>query len=207
MSRPSAIILAGGRSRRFGRDKAGAELLGSPLLQHVVERLAGVCDEIIVVTRKRQRLMPLDDRRFRVVEDLYAEVGPLGGLCTGLTAASTPQALCVACDMPLLQVPLLAELSRLGASHRAVVPVYQGLTQPLCASYSKACVALLEEEIKAGNYRLQQVVDLLSPVYLQPIQWQPFDPDGLSFFNVNRAEDLERAAAIIRAGNDGSEVR
>jgi len=113
----AAIILAGGKSTRLGRDKASELLLGRPLLQRVIDRLAGLVDEYVIVSAVGQELpevvVPVPPS---VVEDIYPETGPLGGIYTGLKAARAPVGLAVACDMPLLQRPLVAELLRLARS-------------------------------------------------------------------------------------------
>ena len=197
MGSKSAIVLAGGRSRRFGRDKASADLLGLPLLQRVLDRLAGLVDDCVLVVRAEQQLPALRASRFRVAEDLFPNAGPLGGLYTGLKVVAADHALTVACDMPFLEPGLLAELVRLGEHYAAVIPVYDGLPQPLCASYSKACLPVLLRYLEAGVYQLRDAVDALSPCYLEPEVWRRLDPDALSFLNINRQEDLEHAVSLL----------
>ena len=102
----SAVILAGGQSRRLGRDKAVEPIGGLPLIRRVIERVEQVASEVLVVVAdsSREGELPLDSRH-RVVLDRYPGTGSLGGIFSGLEAASNPWAIAVACDMPFLNLP------------------------------------------------------------------------------------------------------
>jgi molybdopterin-guanine dinucleotide biosynthesis protein A len=195
----AAIVLAGGRSTRLGRDKASEPLLGLPLLQRVLDRVDGLVDGRIVVVRAGQVLPAVAGHDFVIVEDLYPDAGPLGGIYTGLAAMQAPHAVVVACDMPLLQRRLISELLRLAPAHDLVVPVDEGLPQPLCAAYAKACIEPIRRQIEAGDLRIMNAFEHLRARYLAPVEWRAFDPQGLSFQNLNREEDLARAAALLQA--------
>src|SRR5689334_13502332 len=98
----SAIILAGGKSTRLGRDKASELLLGVSMLQRVVSRVEALASEVVIVRAAGQTLAALTASvPVRVVEDALAEKGPLGGIYSGLRAIDMPLAITVACDMPL----------------------------------------------------------------------------------------------------------
>ena len=105
----TGIVLAGGRSRRLGRDKAVEPFGGQPLIRRVIDRIAPLTDEIVVVVANAARgeALPLAPEH-RVALDLYPEGGSLGGIFSGLTAAANPWGLVVACDMPFLNPNLLA---------------------------------------------------------------------------------------------------
>jgi len=193
----AAIVLAGGKSKRLGRDKASEPLLGRPLLQHVLDRLAGLVEEYVVVSAVGQTLPHVEAPALRVAEDLYPETGPLGGIYTGLCATAAPYAVAVACDMPLLQPSLVAELLRRAPGHDLVVPVSEEFPQPLCAVYSQACREAFRRQLETGNYKITAAFGRLKPLYLKPEDWRPFDPEGLSFLNLNREEDLQRVAALL----------
>jgi molybdopterin-guanine dinucleotide biosynthesis protein A len=199
-SASAAIILAGGKSTRLGRDKASEPLLGVPLLQRVIDRLEGLVDEYVIVKARGQELPAvIAQAALTYVEDLFPETGPLGGIYTGLLAAKAPAALAVACDMPLLQRPLVAELLRLAPAHDLVVPVSEEFPQPLCAVYAKVCLGPMRRQLDTGKYKITGFFGFVSPLYLQPDEWRRFDPEGLSFQNLNREEDLERAVALLVA--------
>jgi molybdopterin-guanine dinucleotide biosynthesis protein A len=195
--RAAAVILAGGLSTRLGRDKAGELLLGRSLLQRVIDRLAGLVDEYVVVTAAGQTLPHVEaDAPLRAVEDLYPRVGPLGGICTGLAAMQAPRAITVACDMPLLQPALLVEMLRLAPEHDAVVP-RDGLPEPLCAVYGKTCLDAIRNRIDGGTYKVTGFFESVDVLYVEPETWRRFDPEGVSFLNLNREEDLRRAELLL----------
>jgi molybdopterin-guanine dinucleotide biosynthesis protein A len=201
-SQPSqaAIILAGGRSTRLGRDKASEPLLGRPLLQWVLDRVQPLIAEIVIVTAEGRQLPPVKAvADLAVVKDTFPDSGPLGGIYTGLEAARANWALAVACDMPLLQTPLLAELLRLALENEAVVPLQDGLPQPLCAAYSKACLPAVRHQLVAGEFKLTSLLDKVATHYVASDVWSKLDPEGLSFLNINTDADLDRAAKAIAA--------
>jgi molybdopterin-guanine dinucleotide biosynthesis protein A len=198
-TKAAAIILAGGKSTRLGRDKASEPLLGVPMVQRVINRFNGLVDEYVVVRARGQVLPPIEAPNLTVVEDLYPETGPLGGMYTGLRAARAEHGVVVACDMPLLQPRLIEELLRLAPGHDLVVPVSEEFPQPLCAVYSKACLEPIKRQLDAGSYKITVFFGNLEPLYMRPDDWRPFDPDGLSFQNLNREEDLKRAEELLTA--------
>ena len=169
------------------------------MLQRVLDRVAGIVDEIVVVARPGQDLRWVCSEGLRIVEDLYPGSGPLGGIYTGLSTVTAPVAIAVACDMPLLRPALLAALLCLGYEHDVVVPVKDGLLQPLCAAYNQAGVQRLGMETQAGNLRLTSVVEGLRAYLVEPEVWRKFDPEGLSFHNVNSETDLRCAEALLAA--------
>jgi len=196
----AAIILAGGRSTRFGRDKAGELLRGRSLLQRVADRLDGLADEYVVVTAAGQQLPPVfASRPINVVEDRFPGAGPLGGLYTGLSSMTATRAIVVACDMPLLKPSLLRLLLRLLPGHDAVVPS-NGLPEPLCAVYAASCLPAIEAQIEAASYKLTGFFDSVDVRFVEASEWQRIDPEGVSFLNVNTEEDLRRAEQLLASG-------
>jgi molybdenum cofactor guanylyltransferase len=202
MSEPaSAIVLAGGKSTRLGRDKASELLLGVTLLQRVVSAVEGLVSEVIVVHAAGQTLPEVSAAvPIRTLEDVYAGSGPLAGIYTGLRAIGTSQAVTVGCDMPLLQPALLIELLRLASTDPdAVVPTNEAsLPEPLCAVYDKTCLEAVESQLNAGALKVALFLDKVRVRYVAPAEWRAWDPDALSFLNVNRELDLRRAEDLLR---------
>jgi molybdopterin-guanine dinucleotide biosynthesis protein A len=198
-----AIVLAGGRSTRLGRDKASEPLLGRSLLQHVLDRISGLVDELIIVRAPRQALPEIDTAlQLRVVDDLYPGRGPLGGIYTGLHAARTGRCLAVACDMPLLSRLLLGELLRRSAECDVVMPVIE-FPEPLHAVYARSCVEAMRERLDSGQLKITGFLGAVHVCYMREAECRSFDPDLRSFVNTNTEEDLVRARALLAEESGG----
>lgn len=197
--RLSGIILAGGKSTRLGRDKAWEPLLGVPLLQRTADRLRPLVAELVLVRRRGQSLPSLQaDCPVLEVEDIYPDTGPLGGIFTGVTAAREDAAFVVACDMPLLQQPLLRFLTEQCAGHDGAVPVNaERFPEPMCAVYRKSCLPAMERRLKEGLYKITAFFGLVD-IKLIPFEaWRAYDPQALSLVNANTEDSLARAGALL----------
>ena len=195
----SAVVLAGGLSRRLGRDKAIEPLGGEPLIRRVLARVAQVTDETVVVLNDAARAaeLPLSEDVVAAV-DRYPGAGSLGGIFTGLEAARADWALVVACDMPFLNVPLLRLILSLRAGRDAVVPVIEGRPEPTHAVYSKVCLPHIGRRLQANDLKISRFFEDVDVEYLPQRAVEELDADHLSFFNVNTEQDLERARRIVR---------
>ena len=194
----SAVVLAGGLSRRLGRDKAVEPLGGEPLIVRVLSRVAQVSDETVVVVNDTARAseLPLSGDVATAV-DRYPDSGSLGGIFTGLEAARADWVLVVACDMPFLNVPLLRRILSLRATRDAVVPVIDGRPEPTHAAYSKRCLPHIEKRLQANDLKISRFFDDVEVEYLPQSDVDEYDARHLSFFNVNTEQDLERARQIV----------
>lgn len=197
----TGIILAGGLSRRLGRDKAVEPFDGQPLIGRVMEALAQIADELVVVvnTPQRGRDLPLPDSAV-VAVDIYPDAGSLGGIFTGLSTASNQWGIVVACDMPFLNLDLLSYLLSFRESHDAVVPVLDGRPEPTHAAYSKVCLPAIEARLEAGDLKIARFFDDVRVKYVSQRRVEEIDPDRRSFFNVNTEEDLARARLLAGEG-------
>ncbi|MEE9284202.1 MAG: molybdenum cofactor guanylyltransferase [Dehalococcoidia bacterium] len=197
----TGVVLAGGRSRRLGRDKRLEPFDGQPLLARVMARLGRVCDELVAVVADAS-----DDRGLpmapgaRVTADLYPGKGSLGGIYSGLAAASNTWALVVACDMPFLNIPLIEHMLSLRAGHDVVVPVVDGRPEPTHAVYSKVCEPAIRHRLERDELKIIGFFDDVRVRYVPEEEVRRFDPDLLTFFNINTQADLERALALAREG-------
>ena len=193
----SAVVLAGGLSRRLGRDKAVEPLGDAPLIRRVLSRVAEVTDETVVVINDAARAseLPLDGDVVTAV-DRYPGAGSLGGIFTGLEAARADWALVVACDMPFLNVPLLRRILSLRAGRDAVVPVIEGRPEPTHAAYSKRCLPYIESRLQANDLKISRFFEDVEVEYLPQSSVDELDAEHLSFFNVNTEQDLERARRL-----------
>lgn len=184
----SVMILAGGRSSRMGRDKAFLPLDGRPLIERVLERVAPLSDDLLLVVRQPESFRHLP---CRVVEDRPGPRGVLTGLYSGLQAARHEWALAVACDMPFLNPRLIRYMAMLTAGHDVVVPQMGQFWEPLHAFYRRTCLAPMEELLRRGE---QKIIAFFPQVRVRVVEEKDLDlldPERLSFRNVNTPEDWE----------------
>jgi molybdopterin-guanine dinucleotide biosynthesis protein A len=188
----SAAIMAGGRSRRMGRDKAWLDLGdGRPIVRRVIDVAREVADEVLIVANdERFRTLGL-----RVVPDRWPEGGALGGIGTGIGAAAHDRVLVVACDMPFLRAETLRLLVESADGADAVVPRVGGEYETMHALYTKACLAPIERALAAGRMRVISFFEDVRVKALDEAAFRAVDPDLVSFTNVNTPEEL---AAIQR---------
>ena len=189
----SAVILAGGGSRRMGEDKSQLKLGRQTLLARSVQAMAALSDDVIVVTNTAARLGHL---AIRIVGDEIAGHGPLSGLHAGLRAANHAHAVVVACDLPFLNSRLLRYMIIVAPGYDAVVPHWQGEAEPLHAVYARTCLPAVEALLSNGGKRVVEFYPQVNVRYLEHSEIALFDPEGLSFFNVNTSQDWERAREI-----------
>lgn len=193
----AGVVLAGGMSRRLGRNKALEPVGGQPIITRVFDRLSQVAGELVAVVNDAERAASLPLPSGAVVAvDRYPGAGPLGGLFTGLAATSQPWALIVACDMPFINLDLVRHMLALRPGHDIVVPVLNGFTEPLHALYSTRCLTWMEERLKANDLKISRFFDQARVRYIPEEAVRRLDPDLTSFFNVNTQEDVDRAQSL-----------
>ena len=192
----TAVVLAGGRSRRLGRNKALELIGGVPLVTRVTSAIRPISSEtlIVVAEEEQAQVLPLPTY-VQVVRDLYPNAGSLGGILTGLTAATGVWALVVACDMPFLSQALLAEMASARDGCDAVVPLLDGRPEPTHALYSKDCLEPIRKNLEAGELKISAFFEMVKVKYLPQPTVEALDPGLWSFFNVNTPSDLEIAMA------------
>lgn len=181
----TGIVLAGGRSRRMGRDKALLEWDGEPLVERVARLLAECCVEVLVASGDGDRLGRPDE-----IGDALPDSGPLGGVVAGLERAAHSLVAVVAVDMPHASPEVLRVLARALRDAPAVVPVVDGRTQPLHAIYRKEAAPRLRKLLESGERSVVRAVELLGGREAGPEVWGATDPEGRFARNVNRPEDL-----------------
>lgn len=196
MHRISAVVLAGGRSRRLGQDKAFIEIAGKPLIERVLQAIAPLSDDLVIVANQPEAY---DYLRVRVIGDIYPGKAALGGIYSGLLVAQHAQAFVLGCDMPFLNPALLQYMIALAPGHPIVIPCYDGHLEPLHAIYHKMCLEPMAKLIAANQLQIANVLRHAPIRYIGPEELDRFDPDRLSFFNINTPQDLERAEELAPA--------
>ena len=201
----TGVILAGGKSRRMGDNKALMRLGDNSLIGHVIHRMCLVTDELLLITNSPAEYAHLD---VPMHGDILPGAGALGGIYTGLRHASHNIVLCVACDSPFVEPKLLTYLVSVLGEYDAVMPYThreihashntQITLQTLCAAYSKRCLPIIESMLRDSELRVHALQERAHIKRVSPEVWQAFDSEGMSFFNINTPEDFESADSHIR---------
>ena len=187
----SAIVLAGGRSSRFGRDKLAEPIDGKALLDHAIDAVRVSADEIIVV------VAPNDGRSVppgvRLVRDDAAFEGPLAGLLAGLRAAREPVVVVTAGDMPEVQPAVIEALlaALAGSGVDAAVLEEAGRSRPLPMAVKRdPATAAAERLIAGGERRLRALLEAITTTVIAEADWRVLDSDGRSLHDVDTPDDL-----------------
>ncbi|MFC2025052.1 molybdenum cofactor guanylyltransferase [Chloroflexota bacterium] len=196
----TSIILAGGKNLRMGRSKALEIIGGKSLIEYVVEQLRPLTNQILIVTSREQQDLPVIEQSERWV-DLYPDKGPLGGIYTGLLASQSSHSLVVACDMPFLNAKLLHYMIELCGDFDAVVPrLGERMVEPLHAVYSKSCLDNMKAQLECNQLGVNSFLNTIRVRYVERAECQRFDPQLLSFVNINYPSDLDKAIALAKDG-------
>ncbi|WP_170180257.1 molybdenum cofactor guanylyltransferase [Desulfoglaeba alkanexedens] len=189
----SGAVLAGGQSRRFGRNKCLETFRGKRLIDRAVESLAESASLVLLVANELEPYLNVDAR---LVRDVIPRQGPLGGIYTALLFSPYPRVFVKAADMPFLEPRLARRLLTIDEKADVVVPVLEGEYEPLLAVYHARCIPLIARTLEEGERRIVGFYRRARVKRIEEEAWRPFDPDGRSFWNVNTAEDLERILAF-----------
>jgi len=195
VSRLSGILLAGGASRRFGRQKIVEPLDGTPLFHRPLRALLDVCDDVVVVLAPGALELALPDGADRVsfTRDPVAYEGPLAGTRAGLERVRGESALLVAGDMPGVSAALLTLMARhaTGPGRNAVVLTDEDGRRPIPAVLAVApALALARKLLESGERRLRALVEGLEAEGLPAPVWSAVDPDGAWRRDVDLPGDL-----------------
>jgi molybdopterin-guanine dinucleotide biosynthesis protein A len=203
----SLVIQAGGKSERMGEDKALKSFLGRPLIQQVMDRLAPLADEILVTTNRPEDYAFLTDSKVsrlwnpRLIPDLIAGRGALGGLYTAVASATHPIVGVVACDMPFASKALFETATRLLVQEEADVVIAktdEGY-EPFHAVYRRdTCVTAIQSAIDADMWKVIAWFPSVKVRELTRDEIAAADPSGLCFWNVNTPEEFAEAERLAR---------
>ena len=183
----SLVILAGGHSRRMGRDKAALPAGDGTLIEHLARRLAPVVDETIVAGGSMRP--PIEGARF--VPDHHPGLGPLAGVLAGLTAARQPLVWVVGCDLPDVEPALGRLLLALAGDYDAVVPRPEDQPEGVCALYVRELAPRIGALLDAGDRSIKSLLDRSTVRYVASDELRAVDPGLRSFRNINTPADYE----------------
>lgn len=193
----TAIILAGGDSRRMGHDKATLPFADKTLLQTVIAATQQLFPVTLVSVRQIRPEICLPQ-----VCDTQDNGGPLTGLVTTLSRVATPWAFVVGCDMPFVSPALVEQLAKYRAQQHAIVPVVHGKVQPLATFYSTACIPVMRASLSLGDKSLLGAIKNLNVCYVEETQLRRADPQLRSFFDLDTPQDLESVDIYTASANE-----
>lgn len=192
----TCIILAGGKAKRLGSNKILENVGGKNLLARVIDTLSPFKSDIIVVSGQNKISLQDQNTKCSVLTDIYPEKGPLGGIYTGLVNSKTNYNLVVAADMPFLNRQLLEYMLKTADGCDVVIPRVDELIEPLHAVYSRNCIPLIEDQLKNNILSISNFIRSAKIRYIERIELQKFDPEFISFFNINTKSDLKKARIL-----------
>ncbi len=193
----SVVIQAGGGSSRMGQDKALVPFEGSTLIEYILSQIEGFGDEQIIITNRVKEYQRLG---LPVFQDVIPGLGALGGIYTGIYHASYHHSIILACDMPFVNINLLKRLLELAPGYDAVIPRLKSdeFAEPFRAVYAKTCLSSIEDAIESGQNRVISFFDDLNIRFFCAHEIRIYDPEGMSFFNVNTPEELAEAKKLAK---------
>jgi molybdopterin-guanine dinucleotide biosynthesis protein A len=192
--RVTGVIQAGGKSTRMGGEpKALLELGGRRIVERVLDAIAPVVDDVLIVTNTPELYGFLG---LPMVADVYPDHGSLGGIFTGLGAARGEAAFTVACDMPFLHPEVARLVVERAGEGDVVIPRVGAQLETLHALYAKACLPSIETRLKAGRLKIVGFFEDVRVVEIDEAEVARHRAPDVVFMNVNTPEELARARAL-----------
>jgi molybdopterin-guanine dinucleotide biosynthesis protein A len=188
----SAVILAGGKSGRYGSNKAFVKIKGIPLIERVIRVVSAVFQDLVLVTNTPREYAFLE---LPIHQDRIRDLGPLGGILTGLMAIPNEAGFFVACDMPCLNQELIRYMAGVRNDFDVVVPRIAGKAEALHALYTRGCIPAIRGLIDSRRYQIIRFFPDVRVRYVEEDEIRKFDPSLVSFYNVNRPQELRRLNA------------
>lgn len=181
----TGVVLAGGRSKRMGMDKATLRIQGETLFQRQLDAFREVFSRVLIAGDRPDLASP----EVPCVPDLYPG-SALGGLYTGLSAAGTPNIFAAPCDMPFPDTDMIRFIvSHRTSAYDAVVPRTSAGMEPLFAVYSRKCLPVMKSLLEEGNYRILDIYERVNVLFIEegslPPGWER------ALLNINTRENLE----------------
>ena len=185
----TAIILAGGKSRRMGLNKAFLKYRDTTFIEHQIKMLRKIFDEIILSANDANTYTSL---KLPIVSDIMPEKGPLSGICAGLSRARSSHAFVIACDMPFINEKLILYLKNQINGYDVVVPQTSRGLEPMHAFYSRNCVQPMLRCLEEGRLR---IIDFFSEVKVKIVDEKEFaglDASLQSLINLNTPDEYKK---------------
>jgi molybdopterin-guanine dinucleotide biosynthesis protein A len=192
----SVVIQAGGESSRMGQDKGLLPFMSVTLVEYILLQVKEMGDEHIIISNTPEKYQQFG---LPIYSDVYPGLGALSGLYSAISHATQKVVLVLACDMPFVNKELLGHMVDKALEHEVVVPRLQnGFIEPFRGVYHKACLPAIQQALDIGK---RKVISFFDDVNVYCVEWEEviqYDPEGLSFVNINTPADLKRAVEIAQ---------
>lgn len=183
----TGIILAGGKSSRFGKDKSFVLFNGKPLIEILIDKLSSLFEDLMIITN-RPRLY--EKYKIRTETDLIKDCGPLGGIYTGLSTSNTRHNFFVACDMPFINSELIKYMCKNAYGYDVVVPKINNRYESLFAIYSKTCLKFIKLMLDKKIFKISKFFPKVVVREISENEVLSFVLPQEIFMNINTPEDL-----------------
>ena len=188
------FVLTGGQSSRMGQDKALLPFGDRPLVVWIAERVRRVCEDVSLVGNPTKYA----GLGFPAIGDVFPDQGPLSGIHAALVHSDARFTLVIGCDMPYLSPEFLELLLEIAGRTEAdaVVPESESFRyEPLCAIYTRACLLPIEQALQQGQRKIRSLLERWRLRVVTRQEWEPYDPSGKMFSNLNTPADYEQVRA------------
>lgn len=185
----TGIVLIGGKSTRFGRDKVIAPMGDKLLIEHVIEVIRPLFDDVLLIGHKRNDL-----KAFTIVEDLRPGCGPLGGIYTALSYAQTSNIFVFAADMPNLDERFISHMISSTEDHDVVIPMWSKGREPLHAVYHKRILPVVKSLLDADLFKIFNLLDRVDTLTITEDTIRQFGRPEEIFANINTLHDIKNMA-------------
>lgn len=197
----SGVVLAGGKSSRFGKEKALVKFKGKPLVKWSMDAIENVVDEIILSLSSQTEVsefIKLLGKEVIIVKDDKPDLGPISGLLSSFKEAKGKFIAVAPCDSPFIKIELYDLLFKKAKGHDGAVPYINNFWEPLHAVYKRESLILaLEKAISKGKNRPTDAYPYLDIEKVTQKELKTFDAENLSFININIKDDLLLATKIL----------
>jgi molybdopterin-guanine dinucleotide biosynthesis protein A len=192
----TGVILAGGSSKRYGRNKAFLKIGSVRLIDSILQEMKAIFTRVILITNEKIKYEYLEIPMF---EDLVKGFGPLGGIYTGLMSIPDQAGFFVACDMPRINRQLVRYMVDIKGNHRAVVPSVADNIEPLHAIYFRSCLKPIRHLIDSKRCQVRLFYDSIPVRYVKEDEIRKFCCPSKAFLNINTPDEFAKFKSLIKA--------
>ncbi|MFT5858365.1 MAG: molybdopterin-guanine dinucleotide biosynthesis protein A [Flavobacteriaceae bacterium] len=180
----TGIILAGGKSTRLGTDKGLAMLNSKPLVQHSIDLLDSLNIPVLIVTNQ----LEYEQFGHPLVEDVYKEKGPIGGIYSGLRSSKTEVNILLSCDTPYIPLQIIERIIGASEDHEIAIARFLDQLHPLIGLYKRSLIKPLKNAIEEDRLKL---ISLCTELNAHQVVFESDDLiSARSFTNINTLEEL-----------------